>query len=390
MNRTLTRILAAVMVMLTVLTVSLVGVSAVITGDEFAVNIKGETNRVNVKGTIPLTAEIIVPADSEATDADFTVAWSVDKPHLAEINDSGVFTAIDSGEVTVTATVTDKEGTSVSDDYTVFVTRAKNPALNLLSKRQVLGYRYNYDGDYFYTDNDKCWQRRFGFLNAFDLVCPYILLEYDYIRMHFNYGGKAWMIQLWKGQYGMVFFGSEIGVYYKNEELPADFKITPWTHYKCAVEPENRLGMEMSLYWDKNRDGNYIHQFTRPYDDYWWCTGFEPGHLWETEPASELRMVSTIDLKDPGMADVFTKQLEICGFKRSEAESRDTLENDAFRQDGTKVDLVWQDISEAESSTVVKATFGTLVATGSISMIFLVLGFMFLSMLSTVLFIFII
>lgn len=193
------------------------------------------------------------------------------------------------------------------------------------------------------------------------------------------------MIQLWKGQYGMAFYGSEIGVYYRDTEIGPDEEISAFTHYQCATEQENRLNMSMSLYWDELNNGNYVHQFTRPYDSYWWCTGFLPGHLWQTEPSDELRMESYIDFPSEEMARVFSDQLLVCGF--SEVGNGDELPLDAFSVNGNRVTLRWQNISEAESTVVVKASLAALFATGSFATILLVIGFMFLSGFAVLLFI---
>lgn len=363
-----------------------VGASALLeTGDGFSVSVSGDKNKITVRSSVQLTATITVPADSTDSEEDFTVVWSTASPEFATVDSNGLVTGVAIGKAKITATVTDKSGVTVSGSCDVFVIRSTGFPFSLFEKQAILGYRYSYEDDYFYTDNDNCWQSNFGFINAFDLVCPYILIEYDYIRMHFNYGGKAWMIQLWKGQYGMVFYGSEIGVYCKDGEIPEGEPITAFTHYNCATN--DKLGMEMALYWDEKNDGNYVYQLSRPYDEYWWCTGFKSGHLWQSEPADELRMVSSITLKDEAMADIFANQLELCGFKRGEAGQE--LELDSFVQDGDRVSLVWQNISEAESTVVVKATLGALFATGSMGLIFLVLAFIFLSFISAIFFIFI-
>ena len=372
--KNLSRVLALFLVVLMLAGIACVGASALIVGDTFSVKLTAEQTHIKMMGKTQLKVTITVPQDSEATEDDFTVKYNVSNPKIASVNESGMLTGKLAGEAIVTVTVTDKEENSVSDSISVFVTAVNNPIYSLLSDRAILGYRYNYDGDYFYTDNDNCWQSRFGFLNAFDIVCPYILIEYDYIRMHFNYGGKAWMIQLWKGQYGMVFYGSEIGVYYRDEEIGPDEEITAFTHYKCATEKENRLNMSMTLYWDELNNGNYVHQFTRPYDSYWWCTGFLPGHLWQTEPSDELRMESYIDFPDEGMARVFGDQLTTCGF--AEQESAEDMPLDAFHVNGNRVTLRWQNISEAESTVIVKASIAALFATGSLATI---LGFLLFS-----------
>ena len=384
MKNTAKRITALLFAFLIVFLTFAAGASALlVTGDSFAVEIDGATDEITVGSQLQLTATITVPADSELDEDDFEIEWESEFPDFATVDDDGKVTAKAIGKTTITATVEDPDGFEKEASYVVYCIRKENAIHNKLENKAILGYRYHYADDYYYTDDRDCWQSKFGFLNAFDLVCPYILLEYDYIRTHFDYGDRSWMIQLWKGQYGMVFYGSEIGVYCR-EKLAPDEEITAFTHYDCCVSEYDRLGMEMTLYWDENNDGNYVYQFSRPYDKYWWCTGFKSGHLWQTEPASELRMVSRIDLKDEEMADAFTAALENCGFRRSDNLNR--LPLDSFHQDGATVNLTWQNISEAESSVVVKATLGSLIATGSFGAIFILLAFMALSFFSMIFF----
>ena len=79
---------------------------------------------------------------------------------------------------------------------------------------QVAGYRYSNDGDgYYYTDDKDCWQMNAGYNEVYDNMAPMTAMFIDQVRLRFNYGGKDWMIQLWKGQYGWLLVGTEIGLY---------------------------------------------------------------------------------------------------------------------------------------------------------------------------------
>lgn len=136
-----------------------------------------------------------------------------------------------------------------------------------MDKSGVLGYLYEPKGVYFYTAADP-WQRNVGYNGVFDVIAPYTLIDFETKKLYFQYGDKDWMIQMWKGQYGLLFYGAEVGVYTK----PKDREIK---HYDAASD-EEMLKMEMTFNY--LRDGKWVKRFTRPYDEYWWCTGFLPGN----------------------------------------------------------------------------------------------------------------
>lgn len=144
---------------------------------------------------------------------------------------------------------------------------ADNSYSSDMEKSGVFGYLYEPKEKYFYTADDP-WQRNIGYNSIFDVASPITLINFDTMRLRFEYGNKDWMIQVWKGQYGLIFYGAEVGVYTK----PKDRKLM---HYDCASDSE-LLKMSMSFYEYKN--DSWQRRFTRPYGEYWWCTGFVPGN----------------------------------------------------------------------------------------------------------------
>ncbi len=278
--------------------------------------------------------------------------WTSSDIKIATVSPSGKVKGISAGKAIITATAI-VNGKKLSGSFAINVVTKPNLIKDLLERKQILSYQYSYIDDYYYTNDKDCWQYNFGFGKVYDLVAPYILLEYDYTRVFFTYEGKDWMIQLWKGQYGMLFYGGEIGVYNKAH---SDKKDTVFTMYKCPAK-EDWLKMEMTLYHDEGF-GNYERQFTREYGEYWWCTGFKDGHLRRQEPADELRMTGRITLKDAEMTGLFTQGLKDCGFGQSN--SVKGLELDQFYVDGNDVYFRWQNISEAENTMPIKVGFGVL------------------------------
>ena len=159
----------------------------------------------------------------------------------------------------------------------------------------MAGFQFNKTGNYYYTNTDP-WQRALGYNELYDNGAAFVAIYIDTMRCKFRYDNKDWMIQFWKGQYGYVFIGHEIGVYYKTTDRTAE-------HYDC-VSDEDSLYMEM----DGLRDGEVLYH--RDYGKYWWCTGFVPGKLDKFSDRSELQIDARITMKDKEMRDAFVESLE--------------------------------------------------------------------------------
>jgi hypothetical protein len=116
----------------------------------------------------------------------------------------------------------------------------------------------------------------------------------------FEYGGKKWMIEIWKGQYDFT-TGCEIGVYTSGR----DVKIPGFsgTFYDCAAD-EDMLNMAFSL----RKNGELL--FER-HGHHWWLTGFLLGVF--SQPW-ELEMTAVVTLKDRRMADAFSGGLNRIGY----------------------------------------------------------------------------
>lgn len=327
------------------------------------ISISAPNMQVIVGKTMQLSVELInCPEGTKVT-------WESSDKGVATVNNSGLIKAVKVGRTIITAkaTVNDEE---ITAGYAIHVVKRSNFVYDLLVSRTILSYKYSYVDDYYYTNDKNSWQSNYGFNKLYDIVAPYMLMEYDYVRVHFTYEEKDWMFQLWKGQYGLLFYGCEMGVYNKTH---TDKKDGLFTTYSCAPK-EDWLNMEMSMYHDKMLNGNYTREFTRDYDSYWWCTGFKEGHLLVEEPASELRMVSRVTFKSEEMASLFANGLEECGFLRLEGKSTDDIDIDQFCVDGSDVYLKWQNISDAENTMPIKIAAGALFFLNILAIIMFVFG----------------
>src|SRR5688572_22906643 len=64
------------------------------------------------------------------------------------------------------------------------------------------GFRYCPKQDITYSKID-AWQRLVGFTWPYDVASAPLHMIIDCETFYFNYAGTAWLIELWKGQYGV-------------------------------------------------------------------------------------------------------------------------------------------------------------------------------------------
>lgn len=164
----------------------------------------------------------------------------------------------------------------------------------------LIGYLYDPVNKCFYTSDDP-WQRNFGYNEIYDNAAGLTLMIIDTVRIKFPYKDKDWMIQAWKGQYGLVLVGAEVGVYNK----PKTRKLE---HYDCVAD-NDLLRMEMEVQKLEKVDGKskWNTIIYRPYDEYWWITGFVFGN--ELGNFDNVRVNIRITMKDYEMLSGVTASL---------------------------------------------------------------------------------
>lgn len=139
------------------------------------------------------------------------------------------------------------------------------------------------------------WQRDFGFGLGYDILAnstPAFI--YNTRRYKFSYGGKDWMIQVWKGNYALVTNGGEVGVYNREPGRIGTF-------YNAASD-EDMLVMSMEIYRGEERI------LSRAPALHWWMTGFKlTKNIFR--PA-DLTMKFTIEMKDEEMLQAFISAID--------------------------------------------------------------------------------
>ncbi|MDD2190219.1 MAG: DUF4474 domain-containing protein [Eubacteriales bacterium] len=156
------------------------------------------------------------------------------------------------------------------------------------------GYAYDPCQDIFYSRID-AWQKKFGYCRLYDEAAAPSGMIIDSEPITFEYAGKRWLIQLWKGQYYLN-TGAEIGVYLAEGADLSIPNLFNGTFYRCADKAE-QPHIAFSLI--KN-DSVLFHREGK----HWWLTGFMPGKFSEPE---ELSMHVRITFNNTTMCMNFIK-----------------------------------------------------------------------------------
>ena len=171
---------------------------------------------------------------------------------------------------------------------------------------EPFGFCYDYRQDLFSTRTD-AWQKDFGYGKLYDLAAPSMNMVLDTEPVYFNYQKKTWLIQFWKGQYGIT-AGAEMGIYHADTVIPPVLR--GQTIFQAAEENE-MLPMRIRLVHDCRRQLfclSHIH---------WWLTGFLVGRC---IPPSEMTAEYTITVPDMDMCGSFLTSLTELGYGWDEIE----------------------------------------------------------------------
>lgn len=154
------------------------------------------------------------------------------------------------------------------------------PASALAKLVYAAGFNYDPAQDILYSRQDAL-QRNVGYGYLYDDAALSVDMVIDCEPIFFTARGKAWMVELWKGQY-ILETGCEVGVYTRSSPPPVYYAVLdrvvgtrPYDpahgcYYQCADDPD-MLTIGFTLY----RDGQPL--FHRGPEKHWWLTGFKWG-----------------------------------------------------------------------------------------------------------------
>lgn len=172
---------------------------------------------------------------------------------------------------------------------------------NLAKSVKAAGFLYDQAQDIIYSKHD-AWQRGLGYCWGYDVASSGIRMIIDCETIYFDYNGSAWMIELWKGQYGLE-TGAEIGVYRSGT---AGGGFNPRARfYSCAS-----VGEQLTMTFTLHRNGQKL--FKRGPESHWWLTGFRWGVF--TRSTLDLSMDIEIEFPNLGMCRAVGDALDVMGY----------------------------------------------------------------------------
>lgn len=177
--------------------------------------------------------------------------------------------------------------------------------LNLLA--EPFGFCYESRQDLFSTRTD-AWQKTFGYGRIYDKAAASMNMVFDTESVYFDDQEKTWMIQFWKGQYGIT-TGAEIGLYHADSLIPPSLRSRILFH--AAGETE-MLPMQIRLIEDGAAGDQCLFCFFRTH---WWLTGFIPGKY--TAPEN-LKADITITFPNTSLCASFIQGLLDAGYEEQE------------------------------------------------------------------------
>jgi hypothetical protein len=231
---------------------------------------------------------------------------------------------------------------------------------------ELLNYKIDANG-VFYVASEP-WQKKFGFNKIYDIAAPFLQMVYSTVRIYFTYDyvydaytqdtgsykvgdlkldakgnpvykldaagkkiPKDWMVQMWKGRYGLVMIGGEIGVYTKAH--------TQTTEHYFSASKQEELTMAMDAYHMNFLTGASEKIFTRGPMSAWWLTGFVPGNFYQQNKKAEIIMVANLKFPNETMLGLFVGGLKNAGFS---AGSPGPKNPESYVISGLNVKFCWQ------------------------------------------------
>jgi Domain of unknown function (DUF4474) len=202
-----------------------------------------------------------------------------------------------------------------------------SPSSRLAKVVDLAGFSYDPQKDIIFSEMDAL-QRKFGYAYGYDDSIFLINADIDCEPIFFDCHGKTWMIELWKGQYGLM-TGCEIGVYNRSPNSSPIYSFLDATigkrehdsnpshnlFFDCASDNE-LLEMSFTLY---RRGQEYLGRqrlaetlFSRGPEKHWWLTGFRWGELSNPD---DLFMEVSIKFPSWEMHDAFVRALLDLGYQ---------------------------------------------------------------------------
>ncbi|MGN1083756.1 MAG: DUF4474 domain-containing protein [Lachnospiraceae bacterium] len=111
---------------------------------------------------------------------------------------------------------------------------------------EPFGFLYDETQDKIYSAMNP-WQREVGYCKLYDDATLAMNMAIQCEPIYFNYDNRRWLIEFWKGQYGMS-TGGEVGIYVTDKEDISVSGVFQGPFFEC-VKDEERIPLKLrSIY----------------------------------------------------------------------------------------------------------------------------------------------
>ncbi len=187
------------------------------------------------------------------------------------------------------------------------------------------GYDFHCDCGFFSSTVDAP-QKQAGYTWLYDYLAPRFGMVFDALPVYFDYRDRTWLIEFWKGQYG-ISTGAEIGIYHADSVIPeSEYKSAL---FSCADEEEM---LDCSFRLCKGENECVCHS-----DRHWWLTAFLAGCF---SAPSALTMESCVCFPDREMLTAFVNGLRRAGCPDDRLSVKGLTVCFIFRKDNAKYNLI--------------------------------------------------
>lgn len=177
------------------------------------------------------------------------------------------------------------------------------------------------------TTRTDAWQKKFGYGEFYDKGALAMQMVFDREPVYFNHRGKTWLVELWKGQYG-ISTGAEAGIYHSSSIVPPSLR--QQTIFQ-AVREDEMLPIGLRL----TNSGTPLFTLKQTH---WWLGGFVPGTCTLPE---DLTLEVTLTFPEDSISLSFIQALITLGYKEKDILACDTTVQFSFTKPKAIPSITW-------------------------------------------------
>ena len=167
------------------------------------------------------------------------------------------------------------------------------------------GFLLDAEGDFFYSKVD-AWQKKVGYCSLYDRMAPLFRMLIDCEPVYFMYEEEVYLVEFWKGQYGMS-VGAEVGIYHTTRKEVQEAGGVEKAFFNC-LDDYRGYYTEFELFLSEA-------PIAERSKSHWWLTAFKLGIF---AKASLLSMNIRIQFPNVMLSRAFYKSLIEAGYQANE------------------------------------------------------------------------